>query len=262
MIETHRYLGLKFSVFTLDELKNDIIGRIKTREQNIYFGYSLTQLPWIKKHPLIYHLSEQFDMFVPDGKGFYFLLKFLGFPIGDHINLPDLADLLAHMANEKKYKIFLLGATPEVNRKAVENLRLKYPKAIIPYGIDGYYQKTEEICIIEKINIEKPDILLIGITSPKKEQFAVDWRNKLEVPVIVPCGGVIDVYAGKTKREPRWMLKFGLAWLYRFTQEPVRMYSIIVRGFSVLFGFIPCAWFNVVVKGKKNYSFREYYKFN
>ncbi|OFY97186.1 MAG: hypothetical protein A2309_04950 [Bacteroidetes bacterium RIFOXYB2_FULL_35_7] len=260
MIETHRYLGLKFSVFSINELKQDIINNIHTRAQKIYFGYSLTQLPWIKTKPELFSLSDQFDVFVPDGKGLYMYLKFLGFKIGDHINLPDLADLMLRIADENQFKVFLLGATEDVNTTAVENLSKMYPNALIPVGINGYYEKEDEIEIVKKINLENPDILIIGISSPKKEQFASKWRESLNVPVIIPCGGMIDVYAGKTKREPRWIQNIGMAWIYRFIQEPKRLSVLLKNGFSVLLGFMPYAWFQIKILKNKNYSIQNYYK--
>ena len=37
-------------------------------------------------------------------------------------------------------------------------------------------------------------------------------------------GGSFDVYAGRVKRAPAWMRRFGLEWLFRVSQEPRRMW--------------------------------------
>ena len=38
-------------------------------------------------------------------------------------------------------------------------------------------------------------------------------------------GGSFDVVAGKVKRAPFWMQRWGLEWLYRVGQEPRRMWK-------------------------------------
>lgn len=258
-IETKRYLGFKFSVFKTQELITEIIFNIENKIQKVYFGYSLTQIPWMREKPEIFTLSDKFDIFVPDGKGFYSFLKLLGFKIGDHVSLPDLTDLLLDLANEKHYSVLLLGAEKEVNYTAVHNLRVKYPNAVICDGIDGYFSKADEASIVNQVNKLQPDILLIGITSPKKEQFVCDHRETLQTKIIVPCGGMIDVYADKTKREPEWIKNMSLAWLYRFIQEPVRLFPILKYGLFVLFYIAPICFFKVRILRQKDFSIVKYY---
>jgi len=57
------------------------------------------------------------------------------------------------------------------------------------------------------INKFKPDILFVGVTSPKKEKFAWEWKDKLDVSLIVPFGGAIDILSGKSKPIPRVIKK-------------------------------------------------------
>ena len=87
------------------------------------------------------------------------------------------------------------------------------------------YQIThnEEPDIIRLINDIAPDILFLGMSSPKKDEFVYRWKEKLNVKVIVHCGGMLDVISGETKLYPKWVKNFCLAGIFRFIQEPIRL---------------------------------------
>ena len=38
------------------------------------------------------------------------------------------------------------------------------------------------------------------------------------------AGATVDFLAGSVKRAPKWMSEHGFEWLYRFIQEPKRMF--------------------------------------
>ena len=259
-IKTARVLGLKISLFTKASLEKAIVNYIRKNEQKVFFGYSLVLLPRFRSSPEIYKYSDTFDIFVADGKGMYWIYKIAGFPVLSDISLPDLAEITLKLSHENKFSVMLLGAEEEVNRAATEKIRHRFPEAIIFDGINGYFKKEDEGLVVKKINDVKPDILLIGISSPKKEKFVFDWKNKLESTILIPCGGVIDVLAGKTTREPFIIKKAGLTWFYRFVQEPVRLFKpVLLNGLSVFFFLIPVILLNVVIRKNKSFSIPGYY---
>jgi len=260
MIETNSFLGLKYSLFNLQELKTEIILTIINNRKKVFYGYSLTLLPKFKHYPEIYSYSNQFDYFLADGKGYFFFLRLFGVKLKSDISLPDLANIILDMANKDKFSVLLIGADKKTNSIATKNIKNNYPKAEVFEGIDGYFSKQEEVTIIEKINIMNPDIILIGISSPKKERIAYEWKEILNCKIIVPCGGVIDVLAGKTKREPFIVKKLGLTWLYRVVQEPIRLFKpLLIGGISVVFFLIPKILFEVVIKKNKEFSIPNFY---
>src|SRR5580765_356612 len=130
-IKTENVFGLKVSVFTLDELKNSIKNFIKTKKQKVFFGYSLVLLPKFKTSPEIYTYSNKFDYFVADGKGMYWIYKMAGVPLKSDVSLPDLANIVLDLAEENKFSVLLLGAEEEVNQIATQNIKLKYPNAVV-----------------------------------------------------------------------------------------------------------------------------------
>ena len=94
------------------------------------------------------------------------------------------------------------------------------------YGLDlagyhhGYFDQQKEKEIIDEINSLKPDILLVGLGSPRQESWIWDNRDKLEVSAGFAIGGFFDFLSGEFNRAPVWMRKAGIEWVYRFFNDP------------------------------------------
>jgi len=261
-IEYLDFFGLKLSVFNVSELLEYIKGIIKKESKVICYGYSFGTIPYFKNYPEIAIYANQFDVSVIDGRGLFLLAKLLGTPIKSDLSIPVMVDLLLKMADENRFSIMLLGAKEAINKKGSENLKLKFPNARILPGIHGYFKENEEIEIVTNINLLQPDILLIGISSPKKEKFAFQYKEELDAKIIIPCGGVIDILAGHKKRIPKIIKKSGLAWLYRFTQEPKRLFrDSIINSLSVVFLMIPSLIFRRYIL-RKSFSIPQFYNKN
>lgn len=139
----------------------------------------------------------------------------------------DLFNRVIEKSQDKKWRIFLLGADVGVAQKAIDNLLQKYPKAIFAGGYSGSPNVDEEGYICEMINIAKPDILFVAYGSPAQELWIKRNLSKFtSVKVAVGVGGAIDFAAGKVKRAPLLLQKIGLEWLWRLIQEPSRIKRI------------------------------------
>ena len=90
---------------------------------------------------------------------------------------------------------------------------------------DGYWRRDEEAGVAEVIKNAQPDILFVGISSPKKEYFLSEYLGYMKVPFAMGIGGSFDVLAGETKRAPLWMQNCGMEWFFRFLQEPKRLFK-------------------------------------
>ncbi len=71
----------------------------------------------------------------------------------------------------------------------------------------------------------EPDIVFVGITSPKKEYLIDYFRTQRLKSVFMGVGGSFDVLSGKIKRAPKIVQNLNLEWLYRVYQEPKRLFK-------------------------------------
>lgn len=261
-IQEYDIFGLRIHSASISAVLQFVDRYVKLGPPKVIYGYSLTLIARLKEYPEIATLGNSFDLVLPEGKGMYWLARWIAKEeFEEHFNLPDLVEALLVHANKSNYSIMLLGATEETNRKAQENIRTKYASIPVVHGINGYFEDTEEEMVLERIGNYSPDIILIGISSPQKERLAKKLSNQLKNGIIVPCGGMIDVLAGLAKREPALVKRSGLTWLYRFMQEPRRlMRPILWNGLYVLFFLLPIIVWKRSIKGEKEFSLLAYFK--
>src|SRR5262249_44219904 len=125
---------------------------------------------------------------------------------------------------EHGYRVYCLGASEDVLVAAVNRIVADYPHVEVVGSHHGYFTSQEEPGIAAAIADAKPDILLVGMSSPKKEHFLARWSGQLSTPVCHGVGGSCDVLAGKVRRAPIGWQRLGLEWLYRVKQEPRRLW--------------------------------------
>lgn len=129
-------------------------------------------------------------------------------------------------------RLFVFGATPESNAKAVETLRRRLQHWRIS-GADGY---IDDELAVKLINAFKPDLVIIGLGMPRQEHFLSQYLTLLPPATYATVGGAIDYVAGTTKLAPRWLGRYGLEWLWRLANEPRRLaYRYLVEPMLLLY---------------------------
>jgi N-acetylglucosaminyldiphosphoundecaprenol N-acetyl-beta-D-mannosaminyltransferase len=159
-----------------------------------------------------------------DGVGIKLGLKILGLDGCESYPGIDLMHDILSTSESQPFKVFLLGATQEIVTKAKAEFQYMYPNLKICGFHNGYFGIEEEQGIVSLINSSDPDLLLLGMSSPKKEIFIERNWGCLNASVSLGVGGAFDVVAGKVRRAPMCMRRLGLEWLFRFSQEPIRLF--------------------------------------
>lgn len=173
------------------------------------------------------------DVINADGQAVVWASRFIGKPLKERVAGIDLMANLVEMAHQKGYKIFLFGAREEVVKSVVDLYSEKYSPELIAGYRNGYFKNEEEEAIAREIGQSGAQMLFVAISSPTKENFLYKNREILkDINFIMGVGGSFDVFAGKTKRAPKWMQKIGMEWFYRFLQEPKRMWKRYLVGNS------------------------------
>jgi N-acetylglucosaminyldiphosphoundecaprenol N-acetyl-beta-D-mannosaminyltransferase len=166
------------------------------------------------------------EMILADGLPIVWASHLLGKPLKQRVAGCDLFEELVKHGQDKEHRFFLLGTKPQVITKVKELIQQRYPGAQVAGIRDGYFKLNNEPEIIDMINKSHANVLFLGFSSPKKEEFVLRNREKFTtIRYIQGVGGTFDVFAGVTRRAPKWMQKCGLEWFYRFLQEPGRMWK-------------------------------------
>ncbi|MFA5088267.1 MAG: WecB/TagA/CpsF family glycosyltransferase, partial [Candidatus Omnitrophota bacterium] len=96
--------------------------------------------------------------------------------------------------------------------------------------------------ILAEINCREPDILWVGLGSPKQDFWMKENRDKLTAPVMVGVGAAFDFISGTKKQAPKWMQRSGLEWFFRLCCEPRRLWKRYLVGNSKFIFFLLRDW--------------------
>ena len=176
-----------------------------------------------QKNEAFFDILNNSDLNIADGVGVKIALRLQGIK-QNQIRGIDFSRELIKLASEKNYKIAFLGAKEEVIQKAKENFLNKYPNLNFVYVRNGYFNNDEEI--IQEIKAANPQILLVGLGSPKQEELILKLKTQLQGCAMVGIGGSFDVFSGIVKESPIIWRKLGLEWLYRTVCQPERFKRI------------------------------------
>lgn len=226
-----RLLGCDIDNLTMEETLAKIEGFINSRVPRRHVAINAYKILLAKKDPGLRRIINSCDLIGVDGVPVIWASRILGRPLKERINGTDLMEKLIAKASEKDYRLYFLGAKDKVIRHLVEICRIRYPGMQIAGFRNGYWEQDQEQEVVEAIRKARPDILFVGVSSPKKEIFLKKYSEAMEVPFTMCVGGSFDVVAGLGRRRaPLWMQRNGLEWLFRFIQEPRRMWRRYLIG--------------------------------
>ena len=232
------FLNIRVNPLQRKEFLSIIESLLVRREKKVQIGINSATVNEIVINDSLLKAVNNADLVSIDGMSVVWALRFLGHKVPERVATPDLADDVIALAARDKYSIYLLGAREASVVKCRDNLIICFPELTIAGYHNGYYQHDEENKIVELINEADPDILLIGMSSSRKELFAERYRNEINASYILGVGGYFDIVAGFTKRAPKWMQNMGLEWLFRFIQEPRRMWPRYTIGIFNFFWLV------------------------
>lgn len=173
--------------------------------------------------PAIAEMIKACELITADGQAVVWASRLLGDPLPERVAGIDLMYRLFALAEEHGYGIYILGARQQVLVKGVHRLREMHPKLQLSGFRNGYFQEAEAAEVADQIRRSGAHILLVAISSPRKEEFLDAYRHAMGLPLVMGVGGSIDVLAGLTRRAPARMQRLGLEWLFRLAQEPGRL---------------------------------------
>jgi len=219
---------------TVDRARQAMLCKKPTRHVALH----VAKLVNMRSDPVLAADVRNSDVVGIDGMGIVLAARLLGFRVPERVAGIDLFQELLAVCAKENFRPFFLGATPEVLSKAVVKATEKYPSIRFAGVRDGYFTADQEMEVVEEIRNSGADCLFIGMPTPRKERFLAAHRDQLGIPFVMGVGGSFDVLAGRVKRAPKVMQKFGFEWLYRTYQEPRRLWWRYFRTNSIFAGMM------------------------
>jgi N-acetylglucosaminyldiphosphoundecaprenol N-acetyl-beta-D-mannosaminyltransferase len=167
----------------------------------------------------------------PDGMPLVWAGKAAGARIS-RVYGPDLMLALCAIAEQRGWSHFLYGGRAGIPELLATRLRQRFPRLSVVGTHSPPFRPTtpeEDAELVQAMNEAGPDIVWVGLSTPKQERWMADHVGRLDAPVLIGVGAAFDIHAGTLPQAPKWMQRSGLEWLYRLFREPRRLWRRYLR---------------------------------
>jgi N-acetylglucosaminyldiphosphoundecaprenol N-acetyl-beta-D-mannosaminyltransferase len=173
-------------------------------------------------------ILNQADLTTPDGMPVVWAMRSFGVAGQTRVYGPDLMLTLCASAAEKKHRLFFYGARLETLQTTAAKLTQKFPGLEIAGMISPPFRaltEAESEAYARQIRESGADIVFVGLSTPKQENWMIANRDRLPGLVLFGVGAAFDFHAGRVEQAPKWMQRNGLEWFFRLTREPTRLWK-------------------------------------
>lgn len=228
-MEKIQFLNTYVNNASMDETIKEIDRLIYSNKKSYIVAINVDVVIKIENDQKLKKATDEADMVLVDGKPLIWISKWHKRPIKEKVSGSDLVPALCDHASKKGYSIFIIGGKDGIAEKAKQNLETQYNgiKVVGTYSPPfGFENDNIELGKINELITERhPDILIACFGCPKQEKWIYDNYKDYDATVSICAGATVDFLAGNVKRAPKWMADHGLEWLFRFFQEPKRMFK-------------------------------------
>jgi N-acetylglucosaminyldiphosphoundecaprenol N-acetyl-beta-D-mannosaminyltransferase len=225
-------LGVHISALDLERATEVIVGWIASGAKQYVCVRDVHGVMESRRDPALRDIHNQAGMTTPDGMPIVWAARYAGVRNASRVYGPDLMLQVAEALQRRGYSSFFYGSTPDTVEKLIRRLREQFPRL----EIAGSYQPPfrdlspdEEDQIADAINAAAPQVVWVGLSTPKQERWMARNRHRLEANVLVGVGAAFDFHAGTVRQAPRWIQRSGFEWLYRLAREPRRLWRRYLR---------------------------------
>jgi N-acetylglucosaminyldiphosphoundecaprenol N-acetyl-beta-D-mannosaminyltransferase len=218
------FLGAPIDLLTFNETIDRAVEAMKKRVLVQHVAINVAKLVNMRHEPELRRDVSESHIAGVDGMGVVWGARLLGVPVPERVAGIDLMQQLLDVCAAQGFRPYFLGARKEVLERAIAEARRRWPRLEFAGWRDGYFRSDQERAVVEQIRQSGADCLFIGMSTPRKEHFLHQHRDRLGVPFIMGVGGSFDILSGIVARAPTSMQRLGLEWLHRTLQEPRRMW--------------------------------------
>jgi N-acetylglucosaminyldiphosphoundecaprenol N-acetyl-beta-D-mannosaminyltransferase len=164
----------------------------------------------------------------PDGMPTVWLGRIAGHGQMGRVFGPDLMLNVCRESVSRGISQFLYGGAPGVAEELQQALELRFPGLRV---VGTYTPPFRPLCseerfeVLQHINTLRPDIIWVGLSTPKQERFMADSIDKFDTRLMLGVGAAFDLHTGRMTDSPEWVKKAGMQWAHRLVQDPRRLWK-------------------------------------
>jgi N-acetylglucosaminyldiphosphoundecaprenol N-acetyl-beta-D-mannosaminyltransferase len=234
--ESLSILGIPVGFFSSSHAVVEAIAdRIRTRQQTFCVAINPEKVYRAVRDTRLRRVIQAAHIQICDGIGVVLASRLLYGKGPARCTGIDLFMRLLEISEQRGWKVFLLGASPESNQAARVAIEQRFPRLGVVGSQHGYFESSAEIT--ETINESGADVLFVAMGSPRQEFWIGEHMPRMNACLCMGVGGSLDVISGVARRAPYLWRKSGLEWLFRLLTQPTRIrrqLGLLVFAFDVL----------------------------
>jgi len=219
-------LGVGISVLNLQSALTAIAAAVRERRKGYLCITGVHGVMEAQDDPAFKNILNAALLCTPDGMPMVWAGKLAGHREMGRVYGPDLMLDVCAWSETSGAKHFFYGGADGVAELLARQLLEKFPRLKIAGTYTPPFRRLmadEEKQLAAQITTAAPDILWVGLSTPKQEKFMAEYLPKLDVTLMVGVGAAFDFHSGRVRQAPRWMQRSGLEWFYRLCSEPRRL---------------------------------------
>jgi N-acetylglucosaminyldiphosphoundecaprenol N-acetyl-beta-D-mannosaminyltransferase len=225
-------LGVGISAVNMSQAVTQIARWVQQRERHYVCVSGVHGVMECQRDPTLRDIHNSSGLTTPDGMPLVWAGHWAGARHMERVYGPDLMLALCAIASRRGWSSFLYGGAQGVPELLARRLTERFSGLRIAGCWSPPYRPptvAEDDDVVERINGAAPDLVWVGLGTPKQERWMAAHRNRLTAPVLLGVGAAFDIHAGLLPQAPRAMQRYGLEWAYRLRREPRRLWRRYLR---------------------------------
>ena len=226
-LPTRKVLDFPITALRLDEQIQTILEWASEHRSKTVCVANVHMLMEAHWNPEFANVLQNADIVTPDGMPLVWMMKKLGATSQNRVAGLDILAELCESASRLDVSVSFVGSQKQILSGMKTRLKNEYPSLKVA-GMEPLpfrrLTESEDEALINKINESGAGVVFVSLGCPKQEKWMAEHKDKIQA-VMIGLGGAFPVYAGLHKRAPRIVRESGFEWLYRWLQEPRRLWG-------------------------------------
>lgn len=229
-----KVLGVRIDAMQIPDVISRITGWVEERCTGNYIAVTgMHGVVEAQQNQRFFTILNRASLVVADGMPLIWIGRRYGFALPRRVYGPELLETFCRATGDR-YCHFFYGGAPGVAEQLGAVLQQRFG-----IRVGGVYSPPfrplnagEKRCLQLLVRNAQPDVLWVGLSTPKQEAWMAEYRALLGVPVMIGVGAAFDFLTGRTSQAPGWMREHGLEWFFRLATEPRRLWRRYLIGGS------------------------------
>jgi N-acetylglucosaminyldiphosphoundecaprenol N-acetyl-beta-D-mannosaminyltransferase len=181
-----------------------------------------------QRDPQFRRILNQAFLVTPDGAPTVWIGRVQGHSTMKRVFGPDLMLEVCRRSAGTEIRHFLYGGNPGIAAELAESLCRRFPGLKVAGTFTPPFrplEPSEQLSLERQLETAQPDIVWVGLSTPKQERFMADNFRRLRCKIMIGVGAAFDIHTGHLKDAPKWVKDAGLQWAHRLCQEPRRLWK-------------------------------------